>query len=204
MEVYMISMMDVPTSQIYRKLCKQSWEVNGYQVKHFEASTGNDSNLPFDFIHYPKFKKKYTEPEMGCFLSHYHLWEKCVRIDRPLLIIEHDAVLVKSLPELNRSQILAFQVMVGLDGSISDKEHLLPKSDNVKNISGSCGYYLLPKDASMLIEKCNKPITQQVDRFLMDAIGFVDFTYIQQFNYPDINTIDHKYDSYKVEYESSN
>ncbi len=37
-------------------------------------------------------------PKMGCAMSHFLLWRKCVEIDEPLLILEHDAVFLRRLP----------------------------------------------------------------------------------------------------------
>lgn len=35
-----------------------------------------------------------TLAEVGCFLSHFLLWVKCVEIDKPIIILEHDAIMV--------------------------------------------------------------------------------------------------------------
>lgn len=37
---------------------------------------------------------------MGCAMSHYLLWRKCVELDEPILILEHDAVFLRALPEV--------------------------------------------------------------------------------------------------------
>ena len=34
---------------------------------------------------------------IGCFLSHYELWEYCVRSAEPILILEHDALFIRKL-----------------------------------------------------------------------------------------------------------
>ena len=34
----------------------------------------------------------------GCSMSHYLLWERCVRLDEPILILEHDAVFISAMP----------------------------------------------------------------------------------------------------------
>ena len=33
-----------------------------------------------------------TSGEVGCFLSHYNLWKKCIELNVPLCILEDDAV----------------------------------------------------------------------------------------------------------------
>ena len=39
-------------------------------------------------------------PKIGCSLSHYLLWQRCVELDQPILILEHDAVFLRPLPEI--------------------------------------------------------------------------------------------------------
>jgi len=34
----------------------------------------------------------------GCFLSHFELWIKCVKLNEPILILEHDGVFIRELP----------------------------------------------------------------------------------------------------------
>ena len=33
-----------------------------------------------------------TKGEVGCFLTHYHLWKKCIQLNEPIIILEDDAV----------------------------------------------------------------------------------------------------------------
>jgi len=40
-------------------------------------------------------------PKIGCSMSHYLLWERCVISDEPILILEHDAVFLRELPEVD-------------------------------------------------------------------------------------------------------
>ena len=35
---------------------------------------------------------------LGCFLSHYFLWEQCYKAKEPYMIFEHDAYMLRSLP----------------------------------------------------------------------------------------------------------
>lgn len=35
----------------------------------------------------------------GCFLSHFELWVKCVKLNEPIIILEHDAIFVRELPD---------------------------------------------------------------------------------------------------------
>jgi GR25 family glycosyltransferase involved in LPS biosynthesis len=35
---------------------------------------------------------------LGCFLSHYFLWKKCIELDQPIGVMEYDAIFIKPLP----------------------------------------------------------------------------------------------------------
>jgi GR25 family glycosyltransferase involved in LPS biosynthesis len=35
---------------------------------------------------------------LGCFLSHFLLWKKCVELDNPIGILEYDAIFIKPIP----------------------------------------------------------------------------------------------------------
>lgn len=35
---------------------------------------------------------QYFEPALGCFFSHYYLWEHCVELNERIMVLEHDAI----------------------------------------------------------------------------------------------------------------
>lgn len=35
----------------------------------------------------------------GCLLSHFELWIKCVKLDEPIIILEHDGIFIRPLPD---------------------------------------------------------------------------------------------------------
>lgn len=37
--------------------------------------------------------------KIGCSMSHYLLWKMCIALDEPILILEHDAVFIRAMPE---------------------------------------------------------------------------------------------------------
>ncbi|WP_052880234.1 glycosyltransferase family 25 protein [Vibrio coralliirubri] len=47
--------------------------------------------------------KTLSSGQLGCYASHFLLWEKCVEIDQPIIVIEDDALLYKN-PFLNFMQ----------------------------------------------------------------------------------------------------
>ena len=41
----------------------------------------------------PINKTHISQGEVGCFLSHYLLWKKCIDLNEPILILEDDAII---------------------------------------------------------------------------------------------------------------
>ena len=63
--------------------------INGYSISHTKLlRDGFDiDNNWMD----PISNTKLTKGEVGCFLSHWKIWEECVRLNEPVLILEDDA-----------------------------------------------------------------------------------------------------------------
>ena len=41
----------------------------------------------------------YRERRIACFMSHYRLWHECIKLNEPILILEHDAMFVHRMNE---------------------------------------------------------------------------------------------------------
>ena len=87
----MIQIPDSKVSQHYAKQAIQSWESHGFQVNLFDAVTPKTLHL-YDDIQLDQYhgKRDFTDTEMGCWYSHYLLWEKCVEERKPITVIEHE------------------------------------------------------------------------------------------------------------------
>ena len=67
--------------------------------------TGWKHILPFEntFDDYPK-----PENVGACFASHYLLWERCISLDEPILILEHDAIFRENIPNVDFDMCINF------------------------------------------------------------------------------------------------
>jgi len=65
--------------------------VLGYNAPELFAKYGITRFLTRDLIDNPGHQ--------GCFLSHFELWMKCVKLDEPIIILEHDGVFIRPLPD---------------------------------------------------------------------------------------------------------
>lgn len=95
----MIVIRDNPVSEYYASVTLPEWEKHGFDVKRFDAFTPN--NLPteytLDFTYLMtvkywerKLQKEHTPTEKACWYSHMTLWKKCIDLNKPILILEHD------------------------------------------------------------------------------------------------------------------
>jgi GR25 family glycosyltransferase involved in LPS biosynthesis len=124
----------------------------------------------------PEALKKVTTPGViGCFLSHYFLWKKCIEINEPIAIFEYDALVINRIDE---SLLTKFDDYLNLDyarhlylKNIEVYEsHLKTNVDNIfikvlepdvrgigykfmnrNHIKGAFGYIIKPSGAEKII-----------------------------------------------------
>jgi hypothetical protein len=102
---YIITIKDNPISESLATRCLQSCVDVGMPVKVWQAfdGTGSDIIIPphmenKDFIKWIKQPNdKYSNSQIAVFFSHLSLWAHCATIDKPIVILEHDAIMLKSL-----------------------------------------------------------------------------------------------------------
>jgi hypothetical protein len=61
---------------------------------------GEDIDFPTGLIK-KAYKTARPYARIGCFLSHYYLWKKCIEVDETILILEHDAIFVSKLNNIS-------------------------------------------------------------------------------------------------------
>jgi len=71
------------------------WDLELYEGVDGKTTSIEKNNLKF-FQGSKKSKRLMQRPgTLGCFLSQYHLWSKCVKENTPICIFEHDVVFKK-------------------------------------------------------------------------------------------------------------
>jgi hypothetical protein len=101
---YIIYLPNVPISVKLAKRCLESCESVGQKAQLFEGFDGTNGQItPPKHLQDQSWVKwlKVTDhfqssTEVACSLSHISLWVKCMEEDRPLIILEHDAIMFKS------------------------------------------------------------------------------------------------------------
>lgn len=81
--------------------CSDSCTKVGMPWEYWDAYNGlSDSIIPPDhhdgFMNMVKITDHYmTRGEVACALSHISLWQKCVLEDKPLVVLEHDSIMIQ-------------------------------------------------------------------------------------------------------------
>lgn len=100
MKTYIIRLKDNEISEKHASECVAEAKKYGIDVNYFDAINGNEyAKHLADLNIVAKYKfKKGRVGVLGCFLSHFYLWKKCVSENIPFLILEHDGFFIKPLP----------------------------------------------------------------------------------------------------------
>jgi GR25 family glycosyltransferase involved in LPS biosynthesis len=131
-------------------------------------------------------------------MSHFRLWEECVRLDEPILILEHDAVFIRALPDFEFDGICQVNDPRGATprgGWWSDRmaergPGVFPKTRVLEHprpdgLAGNSAYVIKPWAAQELIGACRK-----YGLWPNDAIMCVQlFPYLQE-HYPFITRVE--------------
>jgi glycosyl transferase family 25 len=100
--------------------------------------------------------------QLGCYASHFLLWEKCIELNQPIIIIEDDALLfkktflnfLKDIPELPES-IECIRLFNNKRREFSSYSILKCSSTNIhkftKGHMSTTAYYLTPQGANKLL-----------------------------------------------------
>ena len=190
-DIHMIVMSEHPISQMYSRITIPSWEKLNYKVNLFEAVTPKDlykkTKLDFAMKKSKGGVRPFTETEKAVWYSHFELWCLCATKRNPIVIIEHDSLLKKELPDFKGH---GYKLLSYMDRDFRPKG---------KAIAAGSGYYITPELAFRLIANAvSTEIDQNSDGFIGSICNIVkqhkmrDFYYIEQINIDGLNTIDHK------------
>lgn len=101
---YIITVKGNQSSENYSRRCQQSCDQVGMQYKVWDAFDGTKGDIIVpehskgdSITRILKISDHYlTRGEVACALSHISLWRHCAEIDKPIVILEHDAIMVKA------------------------------------------------------------------------------------------------------------
>lgn len=100
-KAYIIRVAGNENSEVQAKRCADSCDKVGQPWEYWDAYNGIVNPIQKPAHHHPalnliKITDHYlTRGEVACALSHISLWVKCIEEDQPLVILEHDSVMVQ-------------------------------------------------------------------------------------------------------------
>ncbi len=101
MKAFIITLKGHKLSEKLASECKEQASKFKINVETFDAIYGFDTRRHIEAtgLVLGRTKRQKMNPgHIGNFFSHYYLWQKCLENDEPLLILEHDGYLIRSIP----------------------------------------------------------------------------------------------------------
>lgn len=104
-KAYIITIKDNNISETLSSRCAATCESVGMKYEKWEAFDGTNSKeirVPEHLVNQSWLKLlkftsyKMTVSEIACALSHISLWIHCIELDKPIVILEHDAMLINN------------------------------------------------------------------------------------------------------------
>ena len=119
MKAYVITLNNNQYSQQCAQRCIESAKKHGLEVEKFTATDRETAWLTMELydlewtwaeyntrqsfcpktgLHQHPYGAKDLRAVVGCAMSHFRLWKKCVYLNEPICILEHDAVFINDFP----------------------------------------------------------------------------------------------------------
>jgi len=110
---YIIRIKGHDKSERLAQRCAESCARVAMPYEFFDAvdgTSGTLQNVPDQQVIrlLKQVNKTLTPTEVSCLLSHFLLWAKCVELDQPIVILEHDAVMVQPYSAHNLFNVISY------------------------------------------------------------------------------------------------
>ena len=137
--------------------------VEGYKIDYAKLqSQGFDTNHSWiDPILYTPL----TKGEVGCFLSHWHIWNKCIEKNEPILVLEDDAVLTDKF-DMEEIEKLSYDFVYLGWKEMEKSEKIDDKFSKPVYPYWTLAYYIQPEAARILVNSVIKRNIIPVDEYL--------------------------------------
>jgi hypothetical protein len=171
-KTFVIAIKGHPVSESLLKDCLDSAEKFSWDIEVFWGINGstltetdwkNIGVIPL--LSKPTMNRRGT---WGCFFSHWILWNKCLQLNEPIVVLEHDAIIQESWKAIE------------IDSSMI-KLHRYYKQKNIKYDDNSGiwspsthAYCILPKHAELLINFAKSIGGYETDRMMGNKVLSVE------------------------------
>jgi len=122
--------------------------------------------------------KYLVDGEIACFASHFSLWQKCIELNEPIVILEDDVEFLpefeNGLKEICESDFEYVRLVCTFDKSFKEIKQKFYSSH--LGISGAQGYYLTPAAARKFVDNAKKwytPVDDYMDSFWVNDVPII-------------------------------
>lgn len=193
MKAYIIHLSKIPASLNSAVRLQNELASFGIVAELFEGSYGNTAlveyqqgnrqcqhwgikgpDLPYD----DNYRNELTTPGVvGCFDSHYRLWQKCVDLDEPILIFEDDAHIVRPFISVEWNEVLSVasshtkkmgKYIEYLENPTENPPRAMPYAQS--SMPGNAGYAIKPAAAAKLVKhykRCFLPADNAINQHVV-------------------------------------
>ena len=178
MDQYVIYLPTYPSSVAWANNAVESGNNHGWNLQLYEGVDGSITSLESHGTFASKINKKcfrYMQRPgtIGCFLSHYNLWKKCIIENKPITIFEHDVYFKNSPPTLP----LSFDV-IKYEGF--NKAKPIPCGNWFE---GARAYSISPEGAQRIVDWISVHGAMPADWMLCDGIVDLVFDHNKRVDY---------------------
>lgn len=183
MKLFVISLKD---SQERRNSVVEQFKDSGIKFEFFDAIDGNNISV---MEHFNKFYSKslanfkmgreLSKGELGLFASNYILWQKCIEINEPIIILEDDIVILSTfVNSLSMISELAknYECFRLFHGHKKPPKYILINKYLrlfLGSIESTCGYVITPSACKKLISHSKNwslPIDHYLDSYWLHGV----------------------------------
>jgi len=85
-------------------------DVELWEGIHRDDSLKLNKKYKFNFIDENRLWTNigYKESILGCFFSHFHLWNHCVKLDQKIMVLEHDAIFTNEFKDYDFDGVINY------------------------------------------------------------------------------------------------
>ncbi|MCL2040138.1 MAG: glycosyltransferase family 25 protein [Bacteroidetes bacterium] len=165
---------------------------NSFEFYLFNAIDAKENeHIPFKEKHFSNLAKYFrgkdlTDGEFACFASHYCLWQECIKLDEPIIILEDDITIqphfedgIKNIMESNYNFVKLVSTFINNENKIKHNSYLSEHFIlSKKVVCGTQGYYLTPFAANNFIKhsrKWYKPVDDYMESFWINNIPTITY-----------------------------
>lgn len=161
---------DVPLSVEYAEICAESCSQFGVPYEFIDAVYETNGEVAYESVG-AKIKTRwgFNNGNAGCHASMIKCWDRIIEIDKPCIIMEHDAILVGDV----RTVDIPDDACVTFGFRVANRDDYTPigpanKLTKIRRSVGCHAYAVTPKTAKWLVHDARvEGLICGVDRWLM-------------------------------------